>query len=340
LSNELFYEIFDYLDGCDIHNAFSDLNIRFQNLSTNSLLPLKINLSSKSCSTIEQRCRHVIIPNKHRILSLHLNNDLLILKFFNHCNIDSSFNRLESIVLNQLATYKLTIILFYLNSLPRLSSLTIQLEEDYSNNITDIYRLIFRLPYLTYNKLSVLSDEEESDILMPLAINEKPSTIKYLVITLNYTLNELTSLLLYTPHLQHLICERLVEKDDIYKEEIQLTLPKLTYMSIGSCDIEFDKFEMFIKKISSQLQVLRLETSSYTAYLNANRWKQLIKKHMPVLSEFHFDYHVHADDSFEDMIPNHEAINQFTSPFWIERYWFFEFKDSIDQAVYSIHPYK
>jgi hypothetical protein len=339
LPNELFYEFFDYLDGCDIHKAFSDLNIRFQNLLTNSLLPLNINLSSKSYSTLEQRCRHVIIPNKHRIISLHLNGDSLINKFFNHCNIDSSFNRLESIVLNQLSVYKLMAILFYLNSLPRLFSLTIELEEDSYYNIGDIYRLIFRLPYLTYNKLSVLNDEEESDVLMPMPINEKPSTIKYLVITLSFTLNELTSLLLHTPHLQHLTCERLVETDNIYKKEMQLTLPKLTYISIADCHIEFDKFEVFIKKIFSQLQILRLKTSLYTAYLNANRWKQLIKKHMPLLREFHFDYHVYAE-SLENMIPNHESINQFTSPFWIERYWFFELKDSNDEIVYSIHPYK
>ncbi len=336
LSNELFYEIFEYLDGCDIHKAFSNLNSRFQNLLTNSLLPLKINLSSKSQSTLEQRCRHIIIPNKHRILSLHLKDYSLIRNFFDHCNIDSSFTRLESVALIGLSAYKLTTILFYLNCLPRLSALTIDLEEDYYYNLSDIYRLIFRLPYLKYNKLSV-SDYEESEILMPMPINEKPSTIKYLIVNLNCTLSELTSILNYTPYLEHLTCERLVETDDIDRKEIQLTLPKLTYISIPNCDIEFDKFEMFIKRISSQLQVLRVKTSSYTAYLDANRWKQLIKRHMPLLYEFHFDYCVNSDFA-EDMKPNHKSINQFTSSFWTERYWSFEFKDSADETVYSVHP--
>ncbi len=45
LSNELFYEIFDYLDGCDIYNAFSNLNIHFQNLIFCSSFPIKIDLS-------------------------------------------------------------------------------------------------------------------------------------------------------------------------------------------------------------------------------------------------------------------------------------------------------
>ncbi|CAF4907485.1 unnamed protein product, partial [Rotaria sp. Silwood2] len=42
LSNELFYEIFDYLDSCDLYKAFSNLNIRFLNLIFRSSFPLKI----------------------------------------------------------------------------------------------------------------------------------------------------------------------------------------------------------------------------------------------------------------------------------------------------------
>ena len=48
LSNEVFLEIFDYLDGCDILNAFSNLNSRFQDLINSSKLLLKIRLCSKS----------------------------------------------------------------------------------------------------------------------------------------------------------------------------------------------------------------------------------------------------------------------------------------------------
>jgi hypothetical protein len=202
-SNELFYEIFEYLDGCDIHQAFSNLNSRFQNLLTNSILPLKINLPSESYSTLEHHCRHVIIPNKHRILALHLKDYLLINNFFDYCNIDSSFNRLESVILSGIYDHKILAILFCLNSLPRLFSLSIDLEEDGYYNISDIYRLIFRLPHLKYNKLSV-PDDEESVISVPMPINEKPNTIKHLVMTFRCTLNELTSILLHTPYLEHL----------------------------------------------------------------------------------------------------------------------------------------
>ncbi len=44
LSNELFYEIFEYLDGLDIYIAFSNLNYRFQQLVTSSSIRFKINI--------------------------------------------------------------------------------------------------------------------------------------------------------------------------------------------------------------------------------------------------------------------------------------------------------
>jgi hypothetical protein len=336
LSNEIFYEIFDYLDGCDIHKAFSSLNIRFQNLLTKSLLPLKIYLSSKSQSTLEHRCRQVIIPNKHRLLSLHLEDDSLINDFFDLCRIDSSFNRLESVALSEVNTHRLPVILFYLNSLPRLSSLIIRLEEDYYYDLSDIYRLIFRFPYLKYNKLSV-SDYNESDISIPMSINEKPSTIERLVINFPCTVNELTSILFHTPFLQRLTCEQLVEMDDLNENGDRLGLVHLTHMSVDSCNIEFDEFKRFIKKISSHLRMLRLTTFWSPTYLDANRWEHLIKKHMPHLCEFHLDNHMFDDETAPQ---NHEAINQFTSSFWMEKEWFLELENDCGEFIYSIHPYK
>jgi hypothetical protein len=228
-------------------------------------------------------------------------------------------------------------ILFYLNSLPQLSSLTIILEEDYYFNLSDIFRLIFRFSSLKYTKVSA-SDCEESDILIPMSINEKPSPIEHLVINFACTIKEITSLLQHTPVLRRLTCERLVETDEIYNKEEPLTLLHLTNITIDDCEIGFNEFEIFIKKISSELQLLRLKTSS-PSYLDAKRWKQLIKKHIPHLHEFHFDCRTDAE-LLTDITPDPETLIQFTSPFWMERNWFFEFEDTADGYTYSIHPAK
>ena len=103
-------------------------------------------------------------------------------------------------------------------------------------------------------------------------------------------------------------------------------------------DEAIQAYEAFIKKISSSLEVLRLKTSSDTAYLNAHRWKHLIKKHMPHLRDFYFNHQVFIDG--DDTIPNYESINQFNSSFWIERQWFFELENNVNICIYSIQPYR
>jgi hypothetical protein len=338
LSNELFYEIFDYLDGCNVHSAFSNLNIRFQNLIACSSLPFRINLGSKSNSILEHHCRHVIIPNRHRILSFHLGDELLIDEFFKYCTIDSLFYRLESIVLSEVTTDKLLMILFYLNSLPRLFSLSILMTEDDYYDLGDIYRLIFSLPTLKYNKLSLLGCEL-LNIVVPIAINEKFSTIEYLVIDYPCTLKQLTNLLCHTPRISRLTCERLGESEENVNKDVPITLSYLTHISIGECDVEFDEFEVFIRKISSQLQVLHISIAWNTAYLDASRWEQLIKKYMPHLNKFYFNYDQYIDDDF-NINPGYTFINQFTSPFWLERKWFCELKVDCADMTLSIYPYR
>jgi hypothetical protein len=338
LSNELFYEIFEYLDDYDVYNVFSNLNIRFQNMVLYSSMPIKINLCAKSESTLEYRCRHFIIPNKHRILSLHLRDESLINQFYKHCLIDSSFNRLESIVLSGLTDHQLLRMLFYLNSLPRLLSLTIQMEEDYYYNLDDIYRLIFSLPSLRYNKLS-LSSCDDVDIALPNIINEKVCFITHLVIDYLCTINQLISLLSHTPQLCHLTCERLIESDEDIKKDLPITLSRLTYFSVGECQVEFDEFELFIKKISSPLQVLRVNISWNPTYLDADRWERLIKKHMPHLNKFHFCYDQYINDDFR-VNPGYNFINRFTSPFWFERKWFCELKIVRGDLIFLVHPFR
>ncbi|CAF0993178.1 unnamed protein product [Adineta steineri] len=74
LSNELIYEIFELLDFHHVYKAFYSLNARFYNLIFNSTIPIEVNLSSISKSTFQRYNKDIILPNKHRIHSLHLSN--------------------------------------------------------------------------------------------------------------------------------------------------------------------------------------------------------------------------------------------------------------------------
>ncbi|CAF0766106.1 unnamed protein product [Adineta steineri] len=344
LSNEVVYEIFEYLDGCDIYKSFSNLNIRLQNLIISSSLLLRIELDPLSKHLLEHHCQHVIIPNSHRILSLHLadywKDQLLIDAFFNHCIIDSSFQRLESIMLKGIKTEKLLTTLFYLKFLPRLFSLTMYIKDYYYHDPGNIYPLIFSLPTLKYNRLSRSTHTRE--ITIPHVINKKFSTIQYLIIDHTCTLNQLNSILHYTPQLRHLYCNPVIDSNEEFKNDLAMKLPHLKSLYIEQFYESFDEFEMFIKEISSPLQILNITVFWGKAYLDSNGWERLIKEYMPGLEKFYFHFnHMIHDDFTKDLIDlSNGFINQFNSPFWVERKWFREIRIDYENIDFSIHPYR
>ncbi|CAF4633119.1 unnamed protein product, partial [Rotaria socialis] len=69
-------------------------------------------------------------------------------------------------------------------------------------NLNDIYRSIFALPTLKYNKLHLYGNE--CSISIPLATGKQFSTIEYLEIAHYYAFDELSDLISYTPKLRRL----------------------------------------------------------------------------------------------------------------------------------------
>ncbi len=339
LSNELFYDIFDYLDGCDIFYAFSNLNIRFQNLLNNSSLLFKINISSQSI--LQTRCKSFIIPNKHRIISLSFSDELILDKFIVRSSIDPSFQRLQSLTINSLPAYKFAILLFDLISLPCLYSLTCILTSCFVD-ISYIYRIIFRFKYLKYFSLSlpIIEDLEDFEQATFVADKQQFSNIEYLTIDHCCTLNDFVSIISCTPRLRRLTCQTLFESDENIGKDMTLTLPNLTHVFIDKCELKFDVVEIFIKKICSQLQVFRITIRfKDVMYLDADRWERLITQYMPCLRKFYFKYYEYVDDHLK-LTPFHKQIDRFSSSFWIERKWIFGLEFDATDLIYSIHPYK
>jgi hypothetical protein len=226
-------------------------------------------------------------------------------------------------------------------SLSRLSSLSIYCR-DHLSEINDIYQLIFNLSALKYNKLSFSSSE--MFIPIPTTMKNQFSTIRYLLIDHCCTLDELIVLLSCTPQLCRLTCSTVNEsKENIVTEAIP-TISSLTRISIEVCYAEFDELEMFITKISPQLQVLRINSVNDATYLDADRWERLISQHLLHLDKFEFNYEDTIDEDWE-ITPCHALINRFNSSFWIKRKWLFRLcidtNDWIDNTItYSIFPYR
>ncbi|CAF1195734.1 unnamed protein product [Adineta steineri] len=157
LANEPFHEILDYFDGCELYNAFSNLNI------------------------------HLALNQTYHL---------------NLFDIDASFTRLESLRLYNIYSNQLIHILTSLLSLTHLSLLTICY-----NDVDNVYRIIFKLPMLKYNKLSFI--RHALDVPLSIATNTQLSNIQYLVIDHGCDLHELITLLSYTPQIARLTCQKL-----------------------------------------------------------------------------------------------------------------------------------
>ncbi|CAF1459979.1 unnamed protein product [Rotaria sordida] len=234
LSNEIFYEIFDYLDGYDVYNAFSNLNNSFENLLIKSSLLMKIQISSTS--EFDYHYKELINLNKHHILSFHFNNELILGTI-----MQSSLSHL-TVCLNHCST-----------------------------NVGKIYSMVFKLPLLKYFK-SVISDYPASDLTLPIATKGRYSSIEYLCMYHFFTLDHLPHLLSYLPPLIYLNCFDIFQSNVVVQFDILTPLMNLKHLSISVHNLTFDRFEKFLIKISSQLRLLSVKVQGINKnYLEADR---------------------------------------------------------------------
>ncbi|CAF4897156.1 unnamed protein product [Rotaria sp. Silwood1] len=326
LPKEIFLEIFDYIEYNYLCDAFSNLNNRLQNLLKYLSLRLKLKIGHQPEFAVQNCYTKFIISNKHRIVSLYLHDHLDIISQSSSNKIDSSFSRIESLILDQVPCKEWILIFPILTSLPRLFSITINLI-GISIDLTEIYRLIFLLPYL--KKVELSTRRNSLIISLPINTYEQYSHIKHSIIKHVCHLKELIALLSYTPLLTHLTCLELSKQyQDIQRIE-SIMIPNLTRMTLNMCCIQFDEFEVFIEKICKQLRILNIDKIQDVDYLNAIRWEQFISKHMLYLRIFKLEYDEYHYQPLE-LTSYHSQLNQFTSSFSINRGWFFQIAADID----------
>lgn len=221
--------------------------------------------------------------------------------------------------------------LLNLMSLPRLVSLSISFFCD-EEDLTTIYQIVFNMPMLKYVNISY--SESESSVSLPMATNEQISNIKYLVIDHTCTLDELITIISYTPQLQRLTCENVDESNETIQKDKIITIPTLLKISIKRCRVVFDDLETFLTKASPQLQYLRITTSNDASYLDANRWQRIISQNLRDLSVFEFVFQETMNEDFESTI-YHEKINDFYSSFWFNKKWIF--RVNLDTFFWNDH---
>ncbi len=114
---------------------------------------------------------HILSERRQQIYSITFYNSSGINQFFSSLNADLSFDHLRILIVWDVQYEVLISILIKLAHLPCLQSFTVHM--NYSSiNITEIYRLVFKLTMLKYYKFSL------SDIHLP--ISTVNATIKQL----------------------------------------------------------------------------------------------------------------------------------------------------------------
>jgi hypothetical protein len=120
-------------------------------------------------------------------------------------------------------------------------------------------------------------------------------------------------------------------------------LNHLTHLFLKLNSLLFNEFGLLINNFFRTIQVLHLSVIGAIGddgYVNANRWEDLILSSMPFLRVF--DIHAKAI-----RLPSILQFDQFSSPFWLDRQWFFVeegcFSGNRDYCIitmYSINPYR
>ncbi|CAF1152145.1 unnamed protein product [Adineta steineri] len=329
LSNELIYEIFDYIDYCLIYEIFVKLNLRLHSLFYESNLSLKINFPLTSKSIFQYRCKYIINSNIKRIISLN------ICKYFLEFFSINLFSSLKSLTVNQIQSDKISTLLSNLICLPNFSFLSIY-SSNYFQDENSIYLSIFRLTKLKFCKLTFPSGGER--VPLPIAIDSYHK-LERLIINGHCRLEQLNSILSYLPVLQHLSCQYLYGTGRECKE---IQIPKnLTSIHLTIYRILFEEMKLFLSKISLRLKILRIKTFDNDDYFHAEQWEDLIVCHMPFLCIFDLQYSVSIDKDTRQLL-----IDRFSSKFWIEKQWFFDYyyyyKDEYSYYLnfFSIVPYR
>ena len=341
LPNEVIYEIFEYLSLCQTWESFSPLNSRFSDLFGDLPLTLKLDFSSLSKRHFHLCRSRLFEPNISRLLSLRLSNPLSIDLFLSIYSFDECFLRLESLFFNQIDSTRLPKILTDLAFLPCLSSLSIQNHLELPD-AGELYRLIFRLPLLTW---CLLSPQGVSRRLSMSPAVDRFSSLEYLRVNRHFSLQELLVFLSYLPLLRRLSILSLTES--LYSSlDFSRGFPRLTHLSVKFWRLPFEMLKDVSSKFFSDLQMFRLSTRADDHYLMADRWEDLIRRSMPSLRCFDFQHFWEPmDNDHVEQQTYHSLIERFQSKFWTNRQWFFAHQHFLRRAIrdsvfYSTHPYR
>ncbi|CAF1683087.1 unnamed protein product, partial [Rotaria magnacalcarata] len=204
--------------------------------------------------------------------------------------------------------------------------------EDLSNEI--IYEIFgfldFRHTYDAFSNLNKRFQNFLTNLTLPLNIymssmskSDFQNPIEHLIINNEFDIDKLAVLSSYIPQLRRLSFGNLFHCSNEQIISCPIKLNHLIYASLNMNNINFDQFEILIKHLFFQLQVLYIKATNDKTYLDPNGWEKLILSYMPYLRIFdiQWEYFPQKNVNTTDIF----MIESFRTQFWLERQWFFIF---------------
>ena len=359
LTNELFLDIFAYLNTSQIYHAFRGLNGRLDAVILEYFRTCRINFQSVSKVDFDIILQDHLATMVHQITSLGLSDSDdtpgQIDQFFASGFSLSRFANLRSLCLDNVRSQRLmNQIMLDLPSLQFLVRLT--LKQCYypssspsdANERLDFGNAIWSLPKLEYCCFKVdykyrqshhFVDRYRRDQSIALLSNVTSSTLKCLSITgFDQCDFSLDHLLEHSPSLQSLSIDRWWRVTII----TSATVPSITRLSISL--IHRQDVYSFMQQLRRLPNLVHLKTEfPYVRWMASGiQWEQLISNHLPQLQrlEFRMPSQISRDSPQTRAVD--ECLDSFRSPFWLRIHrWYVQcdWTPGREEAVLYTLPY-
>jgi hypothetical protein len=173
------------------------------------------------------------------------------------------------------------------------------------------------------------------DIPIPSTSNQEPSNLEYLAVNHLIFIDEILSIINYTPKLRHLFLGALDGQNAplITTSSIIPKLPQLTKLIIQESTLAVDDLESLLSAFDCRLKTLKIETDSYFRFRIDEQWKKLMNTTLSDLNIFKIDFTIqsvrwfhafgeyHDYDEDEDKCRIQSSIDFVCDPFWYDHGW-------------------
>lgn len=309
---EILHHILDNVDAQTILFSFRNTCRQFRAV-VNTYTRYTLNLQSISKPDFDLVC-HWIEPSRVVSLTLSESEETFdqIKLFLSHFNL-RQFNRLRSLSLfiNEEEQLKTIVERFNIRSLKSFS-LKIERSDDRRKTTTaKLLSSIIAKSNLSHLELHMQEGRFEK-ILWPTQFS-----IKYLKINNIISFDQMSNILLSSPHLRTLVINSFCISNP--NQSMSTAFQQLRSLTLNKMNKKIDDLELFLSMTSS---LIHLKLIGHGNYCDGHRWKQFIQLNLPLLNKFEF-YFNETRNTQQISLNIEQIIAPFQTPFWLEeKKWF------------------